>query len=557
MGASQASFIAELKRIIGAGQVITGERASRRFTRGFRCGGGPALAVVRPRSLLDLWRALNACVAANKVVIPQAANTGLTGGSTPAPDGYDRDAVIISMTQLSKLYVIEGGRQVICLPGTTLHQLERALKPYGREPHSVIGSSCIGASVIGGICNSSGGSLVRRGPAYTEMALFARLTEGGRLELVNHLGVNLGNEPEEILGRLDRGEFADTDIDPDLHRSGSDLDYVRRVREVDSSVPARFNADPRRLFEAAGSAGRLIVFAVRLDTFPKDAVTRVFYIGTNDPKELTDLRRHGLSTFQNLPVAGEYLHRDAFDVAEQYGKDTFLAIQLLGTGFMPQFFRLKEWLSGLGCPSDRLLQSLARMFPSHLPVRLKEYRARYEHHLLLKMADEGIGEARRHLSRTFPSARGDFFECTPEEGEKAFLHRFAAAGAAIRYRALHTREVEDIVALDVALRPNDAEWFDALPPEVAPHIHRAVYYGHFFCHVFHWDYLVKSGSDPEWVKERLLQSLDARGAEYPAEHNVGHLYRAKPPLAKFYQHLDPTNTFNPGIGMTSKRANWK
>jgi hypothetical protein len=36
---------------------------------------------------------------------------------------------------------------------------------------------------------------------------------------------------------------------------------------------------------------------------------------------------------------------------------------------------------------------------------------------------------------------GDFFECTPDEGEKAFLHRFAAAGAAIRYRAIHHREM--------------------------------------------------------------------------------------------------------------------
>lgn len=39
----------------------------------------------------------------------------------------------------------------------------------------MIGSSCIGASVIGGVCNNSGGSLVKRGPAYTEMALYAQL----------------------------------------------------------------------------------------------------------------------------------------------------------------------------------------------------------------------------------------------------------------------------------------------------------------------------------------------------------------------------------------------
>jgi D-lactate dehydrogenase, membrane binding len=52
------------------------------------------------------------------------------------------------------------------------------------------------------------------------------------------------------------------------------------------------------------------------------------------------------------------------------------------------------------------------------------------------------------------------------EGDRAFLHRFAAAGAAVRYRAIHGCEVEDIVALDVALRRNDRQWTEHLPPEI-------------------------------------------------------------------------------------------
>jgi D-lactate dehydrogenase len=83
---------------------------------------------------------------------------------------------------------------------------------------------------------------------------------------------------------------------------------------------------------------------------------------------------------------------------------------------------------------------------------MKAQRDKYEHRLLLKMAGNGIIDARAFLQSIFPSAQGDFFECTKDEGTKAFLHRFAAAGAAIRYRAVHHREVEDIVALDVALR---------------------------------------------------------------------------------------------------------
>jgi len=48
------------------------------------------------------------------------------------------------------MHVIDEGRQVICLAGATLFDLERVLEPLGRDPHSVIGSSCVGASVLGG-----------------------------------------------------------------------------------------------------------------------------------------------------------------------------------------------------------------------------------------------------------------------------------------------------------------------------------------------------------------------------------------------------------------------
>lgn len=41
------------------------------------------------------------------------------------------------------------------------------------------------------------------------------------------------------------------------------------MTQVDEDTPARFNADPSRLFEASGSAGKVCVFAVRLDTYEK------------------------------------------------------------------------------------------------------------------------------------------------------------------------------------------------------------------------------------------------------------------------------------------------
>ncbi|MBD8451128.1 D-lactate dehydrogenase [Serratia rubidaea] len=559
----QQAFISQLKQIVGGAQLLTDARSTERYRKGFRSGEGQALAVVFPTRLLQLWQVLQVCVAADKVVIMQAANTGLTEGSTPSGDDYGRDVVIISTLRLDHIQVLDQGKQVVAFPGSTLNHLEKRLKPYDREPHSVIGSSCIGASVIGGVCNNSGGSLVKRGPAYTELALYARLDADGQLRLVNHLGIQLGDTPEEILTRLEQGDYRPEDVEYGELRA-SDNEYAARVRDVDADTPSRFNADKRRLYEASGCAGKLAVFAVRLDTFEKESREQVFYIGTNSTAVLTELRRHMLSRFENLPVAGEYMHRDIFDIAEVYGKDTFLMIDKLGTDQMPRFFTLKGKMDATfnKLPllphnlTDRVMQGLSHLTPSHLPKRIKEYRERFEHHLLLKMAGDGTDEAYAYLKQYFAEADGDFFVCSAEEGKKAFLHRFAAAGAAVRYHAVHADKVEDILALDIALRRNDSDWFETLPPEIDSQLVHKLYYGHFMCHVFHQDYVVKKGVDCHRLKQQMLALLDQRGAEYPAEHNVGHLYQAKPDLQAFYRQADPTNSFNPGLGKTSKLKNW-
>src|ERR1700677_1764248 len=93
-------LISDLKAIVGARHVLTSPASTRRFRKGFRFGEGPALAVVRPGTLIEQWRVLNACIATGKIVIMQAANTGLTGGSTPDGDQYDREIVIISTIRL-------------------------------------------------------------------------------------------------------------------------------------------------------------------------------------------------------------------------------------------------------------------------------------------------------------------------------------------------------------------------------------------------------------------------------------------------------------------------
>ena len=559
------NLLETLRHIVGAKYVITDPSKTERYRTGYRFGTGNAIAVVRPATLWEQWQVLEACVAADVIVISQAANTGITGGSNPFGNDYDRDVVIINTMRNDNIQLILDAKQAICLTGATLNHLEQELKPHNREPHSVIGSSCIGASVIGGVCNNSGGSLVQRGPAYTEMALYAQRNANGKLELINHLGIDLGSSPKEILTNLQEGRYQAKDIHTS-DKKGHDHDYCNHVRDINANTPARFNADPARLYEASGSAGRLGVFAVRVDTFPAEKKTAVFYIGTNNTAVLTKLRRDMLGTFEEIPISGEYIHRTAFDIAAKYGKDTFWYIKNIGTEYLPKLFSLKAWGDRVAKKlpfmpnhfSEKFLQFTSKLMPQHLPKILWDYRNQYEHHLILKMGGKGVDEARAYLQKEFAdSTKGAYIECDAKLAQAAMLLRFAVASAAIRYRSVHEDEVEDIVALDIALRRNDEDWFEKLPPELDAKILYKLYYGHFMCHVFHQDYVIKKGYNCEEIEEEMLKILDTRGAQYPAEHNVGHLYHANDDLKNFYNSLDPTNSFNPGIGKTSKKKDWK
>lgn len=555
-------LINQLQTIVGKSFVITKPAKMSPYSKGFRFGSGEALAVARPATLVEIWQLLNACVEADVAIIMQAANTGLTGGSTPDGNDYDRPIVIINTMRIDQIQLINDAKQIIGLPGSTLFGLEETLKPYGREPHSVIGSSCIGASIVGGVCNNSGGALVRRGPAYTELSLFAQIDADGQLSLVNNLGIKLGDSPEEILSNLQYNRYTQADIEhPD--KLASDNVYHERVREVDADTPARFNNDGRRLHESSGCAGKLAVFAVRVDTYPIEK-QQVFYVGTNDPQVLQTMRREILLRFKTLPVSGEYLHRDCYAVSKKYGKDTFWVIDKLGSKFIPKLFSVKRTVDRIASNftflpaklSEVVMQWMSYLIPNHLPKRMEDFHQQYDHHWILEMSGDGIEEAREYLNTFFKKQEGDFFACTQEEGDQAILHRFVAGGAIGRYYALKKHQVGAMMTVDVALRRNEQDWFEQLPPEIDELIDAKFYYGHLFCHVMHQNYVLKKGVDAKSLKQKILDSFDARGAEYPAEHNVGHEYFAKDTLKDFYRKLDPTNSFNPGIGKTSKLKGW-
>ena len=161
------------------------------------------------------------------------------------------------------------------------------------------------------------------------------------------------------------------------------------------------------------------------------------------------------------------------------------------------------------------------------------------------------------MKEFFKKNEGEYFECNEIEAEKAVLHRFVAASAQGRYHAINEHNLGEMMSMDIAFPRNETDWFEVLPKEIDEQLEMKLYYGHLFCHVLHQNYIFKKGVDVEELKEKLLKIYDEKGAEYPAEHNVGHEYIAKPTLSNFYKELDPTNSFNPGIGNTSKRKGWE
>ena len=561
---SKSKIVNKLKLITRDNHVITSKWGKEPFSKGWRYGEGETLAVVKPGTLLELWEVLQVCVDSNVIVIMQAANTGLTGGSTPFGKDYDRSIVIINTLRIKSIQVIGNGKQIIALPGSSLYDLENKLKPLGKEPHSVIGSTSIGASIVGGVCNNSGGSLVHRGPAYTEYALYAKVNKEGKLELVNELDINLGSNPEEILFNLENKNYNNSDI-LNSKKLASDDKYSEIVRGVDQSTPARFNADKRLLHSASGSAGKIAVFALRLDTYEAPKKSKVFYVGSNNQDDFWKIRKDILINFNELPRLGDYMHRDCYDAAKKYSKDTFVVIERLGTNFLPSLFEFKRIVDIIAekvkfLPekfSDKLMQFLSNFWPNHLPKKMELFRDKYEHHWIIEMTNDGINEAEVYFKDFFKDKKGDFFICNSHEGKKAMLHRYVSASAIGRYQALNKNNIGEMMSLDIAFPRNEKNWLEILPKEINDKLELKFYYGHLFCHVFHHNYILKKGVDAKKLKQELLEIYDRRGAQYPAEHNVGHEYKAMPVLTEFYKKLDPTNFFNPGIGQTSKLKNWK
>jgi FAD/FMN-containing dehydrogenase len=117
-----------LRAIVGPRGLVLGDEA-RPYFKGARYGDGRALCVVRPASADEVSRVVRLCAAHRLRIVPQGANTGLVGASSPDGSGTQ---IVLSLIRLRHRCELDPvNRTVDVDAGVLLHELNERLDPHG------------------------------------------------------------------------------------------------------------------------------------------------------------------------------------------------------------------------------------------------------------------------------------------------------------------------------------------------------------------------------------------------------------------------------------------
>ena len=153
----RAAVVKALGDLLGEGAVITEPHERERYERGWRYGQGQALAAVRPSSTEDVSRLLAFASAQGIRVVPQGANTGMVGASTPDESG---EMLVLSLERLSRLLEVDPIDRTVTAGGGVLRsQLDAALAEKGLLFPIDLGAD---ASVGGMVATNAAGTRVLR-----------------------------------------------------------------------------------------------------------------------------------------------------------------------------------------------------------------------------------------------------------------------------------------------------------------------------------------------------------------------------------------------------------
>lgn len=552
----------ELRQVVGSQHVLVDSQTTI-WTKGARIGQGHAVAVVQPGSLSEALNVVKSCVAKGIAVLPQGANTGLTGGSVPR-DEAERDFVVVNMRRLTKMLPLDEGRRVLAFSGAGIYDLSQTCAKLGRESHSVLGSVFLNPSVGGGVALGSGGTQIRKGPAFTERLLYVRVDENQQVQLVNTLGLQLddkSNNNDEALLELLQEATEPLALDPTCTLESHDADYKRRVCELDGHV-SRWNADTRGC-EAVRSEGKVLILASIHSTFPQPRRSVTYWIACVDIARAQQLRRLCLESPDDLPSSLEYMNGASFDIIDRAGRGLCAVIRLFGIGSaLLRMWQLKTSIEAIPLPwfdrlPDKLIYWTNPLLPRTLSSQLNNYGQRFDHHLLLTIEDFGDGAYDRliakvdEFTRSAPAGSVEAHICSAEEAAAVKFFRFAAAPA---FKTFCVGRGLTPLSVDYALPKN---YEDVPELQGVTGIEQRMRYSHFGCAVVHEDIAFRDEEDVDRKKLTIKNAIEKLGGALPAEHGHGMEYHAPPETLARWQATDPTNSFNPGVGQSTSRPRWQ
>lgn len=586
----QKTLPKKLARIVGKANVIDGRddtTATLPFLKGARLGQGHALAIVTPERLQDVVDVVEAAVAAGCVVLPQGQNTGLTGGSVPHTSG-ERPVVVVSMKKLNRIFPIDGGKRVVCLAGVGLAELQQFLAQYfpDRESHSQLGSTFLNPTTAAGVAFGSGGTQLRKGPAYTERALYLKIATNkwreAVVEIVNTLGVNgmhdkdlppdRARKMDSVAYRLDTwsrwiADGYERDMKyslPGVTAAASDIDYKQRICKHNREA-SRFNADTRGP-DLCRSEGKVVILATVHDTFPKPLATKTFWLSFDSLETALAFRQQVcLDNPNDLPVSCEYVDKDAFEVIDRSGRLMATSIKFLGPAspMVRRLWSIKLWVESLPLPgastvADKFMYHINPLIPSVLPSDVRKSAEKFDHHVQLTVGEFGDGNLERLLDRLqqFASKHGrdkvTIHDCSSAVAALTAF-RFVAASA---FRTWCIGTGNQGISVDYALPKNDGR----APPVDAADAKplKRMRYSHFGCNVVHEDLAYAPGVDVHQAKHDLKATVEFEcGGKLPAEHGHGTEYIAPPETQERWRRMDPLNVLNPGVGGLSEKSLYK
>ena len=152
-----AGLIQDLTRLVGEAGVVKSAADTEKYERGYRYGAGRALGIARPASVAELAAVVRYCFAHELKIVPQGANTGLVGASTPDTSG---DQLVVSLDRLRGVEIIdEHNRSACARAGTRLSDLNQAA-----AQHELFYPIDLGAdpSLGGMVATNTGGSRLLR-----------------------------------------------------------------------------------------------------------------------------------------------------------------------------------------------------------------------------------------------------------------------------------------------------------------------------------------------------------------------------------------------------------